>query len=407
MREELTDHHCYLEAACAGQRAGGLYTANLATVLGASAAFGFSLATFYLLPKYLKGELGADASEIGVVTGVFGAAVAAGAPLAGAWVDRVQRRLLITFGALVMAATSLAFLLVDSLGPAIIVLRAIQGVAFAGVFTAVGALVTDLAPEERLSEALGLSGASMLVMSAVAPPVVEPLARAGGWSAVFCVAAATALLGALLSLAVHERAGRRHLRAGGEVGLWALLKKRHTIHYAIVTAAAGAAFGVMFTFQQPFVMELGRDDVGGFFVAYAIVAIVVRLVFGSLPDRLGRFRVAVFSLNLYTVTVLSMAVLTPVWLELVGALLGLAHGVFFPAFNAAALARVDAGDRGKLLSVFTGAFYGGLAAGVFVLGVVADVAGYPPVFVLTAALTCCGGVLLLFSPELGGADTRG
>ena len=30
-------------------------------------------------------------------------------------------------------------------------------------------------------------------------------------------------------------------------------------------AAVGAAFGVMFTFQPPFVMELGRGDVGGFF----------------------------------------------------------------------------------------------------------------------------------------------
>ena len=37
----------------------------------------------------------------------------------------------------------------------------------------------------------------------------------------------------------------------------------------------------MFTYQQPFVMGLGRADVGNFFVAYSTMAILVRVVFGG------------------------------------------------------------------------------------------------------------------------------
>ena len=58
-------------------------------------------------------------------------------------------------------------------------------------------------------------------------------------------------------------------------------------------------------------------------------------------------------------------------------------------------------ERGKILAVFTAAFYGGLACGVLVLGFVAELAGYPPVFVATAALTAAAGALLVFSGEFG------
>ena len=133
-------------------------------------------------------------------------------------------------------------------------------------------------------------------MSAVAPPIVEPLAAAAGWPPVFVLAAASAALGAALSQTIREdRLPRCGVPADCGSTLWAIVKRRRTIHYAAIIAATGSAFGVMFTYQQPFVMGLGRADVGNFFVAYSTMAILVRVVFGGLPDRLGRFRVAVFA----------------------------------------------------------------------------------------------------------------
>ena len=61
-----------------------------------------------------------------------------------------------------------------------------------------------------------------------------------------------------------------------------------------VTAAislVGVALGAMFTFHQPFALELGMTRVRSFFVAYAIAAVVMRVGFGSLIDRAGRRRV--------------------------------------------------------------------------------------------------------------------
>lgn len=381
-----------------------LYAGNMLRALGGSSAFGFALASFYLLPKFLVDDLGASAADIGLVTAAFGCSTVAGAPLIGAWVDRVARRYLICVASLVMACASLGFVAIEELGPAIFLLRVVQGVCFAVVLTSVGALVTELSPPERLSEALGLAGASMLVMSAVAPPVVEPLAAAAGWRPVFCVASAAAALGAALALTVREPCRAPVGRGQAASGLRALFRRRRIRHYAIITAAIGAAFGVMFTFQQPFVMELGRADVGGFFVAYSLVAIGVRVGAGGIADRLGRHRVAVFSINVYTGVVLATAALRPALLEVSGALLGLAHGLFFPAFNALVIGPAPSSERGKTFSVFPGSFYGGLAAGVIGFGFLAERAGYPAVFIGTGSITAAAAALLVLSPEFRGDD---
>jgi MFS family permease len=87
----------------------------------------------------------------------------------------------------------------------------------------------------------------------------------------------------------------------------------------------------MFTYPQPYALELGMTSVRGFFIAYCSFALAARVLLGPFTDRLGRFPVAVAALNLYTLVVLATAGLRPGMLEPLGALMGLAHGLFFPA----------------------------------------------------------------------------
>jgi predicted MFS family arabinose efflux permease len=375
-----------------------LYSSELLAALTAGAAFGFASSVFYLLPKFLT-EIGAGAVAIGAVSAAYGAATLAATPLIAVWIDAIPRVALVRFGALLTFVTSLAFVGVSEFGLAMLSLRAAQGVAFACFFTGLTALVTELAPARRLSEALGLAGASMLIMNAIAPAVVEPLAERFGWSSAFVAAAAMSVLAIVAARASPRRTPGR---AGADVsGLVALLVQRRTLHYAAITAAVGAAFGVMFTFPQPYALALGMSSVRGFFVAYCTCALAARVSLGRLSDRLGRFRVAVFALNLYTLVVLATAGLRPGLLEVLGALLGLAHGLFFPAFNAIVITAAKPHERGKIVTVFTAAFYGGLAVATLPLGALADVAGYPAVFTASAAITFAAGGLLVFSREFG------
>jgi MFS family permease len=380
-------------------------TPALYRLLGAASAWGFALSSFYLLPKFLTQELAAGPAEIGLVVGVFGIATVCFTPLAGRCVDRFPRRYAMLAGALLMGASALGFLAVSALGPWILVLRVVQGASYALVVTVVGTMVADIAPPERLGQALGLSGSSMLVMNAVAPAVAEPLAAVAGWHAVFALAAVAALFATLLAAGLADGTPRApiHHEPGG---ILALLRVPLAFQYAAVITLAGAAFGAAFAFHQPYALALGRVHVGGFFAAYAAAAIGVRLGFGHLPDRLGLYRVALAALLLYAVVVLLMAAMRPWALEPLGAAFGLAHGIFYPAVNAIAVTAVRPHERGRMMAIFTGSFSLGVWIGTTLLGVVAARAGYPSVFVAAAAGTLGAALVLARSPGLRAAGRR-
>lgn len=375
-----------------------LYTRSFVSLLLAQAAFGYAFSTFFLLPKFITTQLRAGPDEIGLVMAAFGATSVFCIPLVGTLVDRLGRRRFMTAGALVMAATALAFLRVTDVGPLLFTLRALQGVAFSMTFIASATLASDLAPPERLGQALGVFGVSMLSMHAIAPAAAETLVAVAGWRAVFLVATVFALVCAAGTAFVSEPGPK--LRDLDEVpSLLHVARRPRSVRIMVVTALSGAAFGIMITYSQPFALSLGRENVRGFFIAYAIAAASVRLGFGSVADRIGRDRVSAASLVAYGFVVLSMAMLRPAWLEPIGACFGLAHGLFYPAFNALALDAAGPHERGKVMALFNGAFNAGNSAATLALGFLAARAGYPAVFVVAAAGVFAGVALFALSPE--------
>jgi len=300
-----------------------------------------------------------------------------------------------------MAVAAAGFVGVRRLGWLLDGLRVLQGLSYALVVTAVGTLVAEVVPRERLNQALGLSGASMLVMNAVAPAVAEPLAAVAGWQVVFAVAALAAATSALLASRIREPLWTPPAAPPG--GLRQLLAQPIARHYAVVVALAGGTFGTVFTFEPTYALALGRAKVGGFFVAYAAAAIFVRVVLGNLPARLGSYRVARGALVAYALAVLALAFVGPGGFEVLGALFGVAHGLFYPALNAIAVVAVRPHERGRMIAVFSGAFACGLSAGSSGLGWVAAHAGYPIVFVIAAGGTLAAVAVLVGSPALRAA----
>ncbi len=372
---------------------------NLALVMGAGACWGFAFSSFYLLPVFLTQELGAGPRDIGFVVGLFALATVACTPAVGRCVERYPRRYAVAAGAAAMSLSALGFLAIDSIGVAMGVLRLIQGASYALVLTAVGTMVADLAPPAHLSRLLGLAGGSMMLMNAIAPAVVEPLAIAAGWPAVFALAALAGLCSLVLALQVTEPSRPAASMTGG---LLDVLGQPVARHYAIVVACTGMTFGAVVTFEQPYVLSLGGVEVRSFFVAFAAAAILVRLCCGHLPDRLGRHRVAVVSLGLYAAAAVAMAGLRPASAPFLGMWFGLAHGMFYPSMNAIAVTAVRPEERGRILAIFTGAFSLGVWVGATGLGVVAASSGYAAVFVVAACGAAVATIVLARSRPLRG-----
>jgi MFS family permease len=374
-----------------------LLTRSFVVLLLAQSSFAFGFSSFFLLPKFVTRTLGGSPSQIGLVMASFGATSIVFIPLVGDLIDRFGRRRFIVGGAALMAAVSLGFLAVDRVGPLLYGLRMLQGIAFAMVFISASTLVADDAPPEHLGRAIGLFGVSILSMHALAPAVAEEVAERVGWHAVFFMACASSLV-CLASTPLIEERRHAHATADGP-GILAVLRRPRSLRVGGVVGLTGAAFGAMMTYPQTFALALGRSQVRGFFVAYAVAAVAVRLGFGGLADRLGRRRVSLGSLVAYGSVVLAMGWLRPALLEPLGFAFGAAHGLFYPAYNALAVEEASASERGKVMALFNGAFNLGNSSATLALGFVAERFGYPSVFWIAGAGVFLSYALLRASPD--------
>ena len=383
-----------------------LFTTSFVRLLVLQTTFGLAYSAFILLPKFLKTELAASPWEIGAVAASFGAATTIVTPFAGVWVDRFGRRSFVTWGALTMVLGSLGFVAVDSMGPLVYALRFIQGAAFSLAFVAGGALVTDMAPPERLGQAIGLYGLTMLSTNAVAPALAEAIADRVGWTPAFIAAGVAAVVAFLLSFTLREH--REPPGSHKEVpSLWSVIRTRRALWYMSISGLGGAAFGAMFTFSQPFALDLGMTHVRSFFGAYAVMGIFVRIALGGFVDRAGRAKISVWTLMLYAVSVFWMAGLTPGTLLWIGATLGVAHGLFYPAFCSLAMETASELERGKVYAIFIGAFNAGWGVSGIALGAVAEIQGYPTVFLWAGGAVLLALAILVSAKEIRVAFGRG
>jgi MFS family permease len=373
-----------------------LLTPHFTRVLVCQACFGFAFSAFFLLPTFLATELDASPAEVGMLaTATSGVTVLLMIGM-GAVVDRFGNRRLIVGGGLLMAAGSLAFAAADTMGPYVYALRAAQAIAFAMVYVAGSAMTAEAAPDERLAEALGYFGLTGLAMNAFAPAVVEELAAGPGWPAAFAAAAAGALLCALLALGLRDQRGPHERPAAIPIRILALRPGQRSGGF--VMACIGASFAALFVFHQLYALELGIERVRVFFISYAAAAVVARLGFGSIGDRWGRRRAAIFSLALYTLASAAMMELATVGLAAVGLAFGFAHGIFYPTFSAMVVEPVDAHARGKALALLQAWFNVGVALAASTLGVVAERSGYRDVFAI-AGLCCAAALLTVALPK--------
>lgn len=375
-----------------------ILTPSFSALLVAQACFGYAFSSFFLLPKFLVTELAAGPIDIGRVSAAHGLAVIVFMPLIGGIVDRRGRRAFLTAGALVMAVSTFAFTTVEAVGPWLYTLRLLQGLAFSMAFVGGGTLAVDHAPPERLAQAIGLFGLTFLSMNAVAPAAVEEIAARWSWSAAFVVAGASATLCGLLSLRLRDR---HDARASGDPipGVLEFALRPRQLRTSVVIGLSGAALGALFTFHQPFALELGIQQLKGFFIAYACAAVGVRVGLGHVVDRVGRRRVALMCLVSYVLIVAGMTRLQPGWLPFFGGAMGITHGLFYPAFNAVAAEGVGPGERGKMMATFQAAWNVGFSVAQAGLGVLAEREGYPAVFWTGSACALVALVALALSPE--------
>jgi predicted MFS family arabinose efflux permease len=339
----------------------------------------------FALPLYVTGPLGGDEAWAGVTIGAFAVSALLLRPVAGRLTDQVGRRPLLLGGALLAAACLALLTLADTL-VAIVALRLVAGVAEAAFFVAGFAALADIAPPERMGEALSYNSLGLYLGIALGPPLAEALIGVGGFATAWFAGAGLAALAAAVVVLVGETATPS---AGAEAVAHFIHRPALPVSLAFLTSVV--AIGGFSAFASLHAGRVGMANASLALFVYGGTVVVCRIAFARVPDRLPPLALGAASLGVMAVGLGTMAV----WQTPVGLLLGagvLALGVTFstPAFFSAVFATAAPAERGAASGTASAALDLGLGVGPVLLGTVAAAQGIPWAFAAGAAVAAAG-----------------
>jgi MFS family permease len=366
-----------------------------AFLLCAVANFLQSLAwNLYLhLPGFLH-DKGASEVEIGVLSAASAVAAIAARPPLATLLDRGSRVRIARTAAAFDAVVCALHLTVAELGPWIYALRIAHGLAEAALFTTLFTIAADLVPPSRRTEGLALYSASGMLPIAIGGVLGDAILASGPYATLFGVSAALAAAAFAASLAVPDRRQAAAPGAARSGGFLAALAQRDLAPLWMIGAVFGVALAGVFTFVKRYAMETEVASVGAFFSAYVGAAIAVRLLGGSVPDRVGPRRLLPVALALLAAGIGFLALATSERTVLASGLLcGVGHGFAYPMLSSLVVARARDHERGAAISVLTSLPDVGALVGAPLAGAILEATGFATMFAVSAAVLAAGTVL--------------
>ena len=221
---------------------------------------------------------------------------------------------------------------------------------------------------------------------AAGPLLGELLLGDDRYDAVWLGAAAFALAGALVGLALPETRPREAI--GQPPGR---LVSRAALLPGLALAASMVGFAGFAAFVPLYARDIGMGGAGAVFAVNAAVVVAIRSLGRRIPDRLGPKRTAAAALALVTAGFLAVALSsTPAGLFAGTVVLAVGQALVFPALMTIAVAAAPVAERSAAVGSFTAFADLGFAVGAIGLGAVETAAGADGVFVAAAGVALAG-----------------
>jgi MFS family permease len=359
-----------------------------------------------VIPLFLHDELGFSTLIVGLVIGVQFLATVLTRGYAGRLTDHYGGKRSALQGAGVCALSGVLYLVaaLPGLSPASSVFFIVVGRLTAGfgesqfVTGCVSWSIASVGPQ-RAGASMSWTGIAMFAALAVGAPLGMALYRAYGLQVamVACVVAPV-IAGAIAfgATAYVSPAGRRlpFYRVIGQIwreGLGLMLQ--------------GVGLSGLTAFASLYFAARGWGHAGLVMTAFGGGFIFVRVMFGHLPDRMGGYRVALWSLGVEAIGQMMIWSASSEVVALGGALVtGFGCALVFPALGVEALKRVLPANRGSAMGAFI-AFLD-IAYGVAgpAAGWVAGLFGYAAVYLLGAASAVLGAAVVVTASRPGALE---
>jgi MFS family permease len=350
-----------------------------------------------VIPLFIHDQLGFSNLIVGLVIGIQFLATVLTRGYAGRLTDHYGGKRSALQGAAVCALGGLFYLVaaMPGLSPAISLAIIVAGRLIAGfgesqfITGCVSWSIASVGPR-RAGLSMSWTGIAMFAALAIGAPIGMALYQAYGLQAAMVACIVAPLVAAAIALratSYTSPSGRRlpFYRVIGQIwreGLGLMLQ--------------GVGLSGLTAFASLYFAARGWGHAGLVMTAFGIGFIFVRVVLGHLPDKIGGYRVALWSLLIEAIGQALIWYAPHEVVALSGALVtGLGCALVFPALGVEALKRVLPANRGSAMGAFV-AFLD-IAYGIAgpAAGLVAGLLGYSAVYLLGAASAVLGAALVV------------
>lgn len=319
------------------------------------------------LPGYLS-DLGGS-QYIGLIISLFTLTAGLSRPFSGLLTDRIGRRPVMIFGAMVCLVCGFLYPLLGTVA-GFLFLRLLHGFSTGFTPTAIAAYVSDMVPANRWGEAFGIQGVFFTSGLALGPALGSTIKLYYSYDILFYSSSAMAFLSMLLIFRLRETLLDRTQFQ------WRMLKisKNDIVSTAVfvpavITFLAYFTFGMVLTLIPDWSDFLGFQNKGSFFVAFTIASLTIRFLAGSASDRMGRKFIVKIGLFILIGALLVMMLLqTKTGLLSAAIVYGLAMGILSPALNAWTVDLSPSSEKGKGISTMFIALEAGIGLGALLSG---------------------------------------
>ena len=356
--------------------------------------FFYAYHAFLVLPIRVI-SLGGTEFDIGLVMSMAGISTLLVTPISGLLGDIYKKKYLLTSGALLLALINFLFMYFDSIYYSYLILRFFQGCAFSLFFVSAGTLIAENSLEENQTQALGFFGIFAIVNHALAPTISIEIINFFSYDYFFISSSIARIIAFFIALSINVKNSIVDERKNGQ-NFTQLLKNKKLKIVCFIMFLVGGSFLTCLNFAAVFTKSINVLPITIFFLSYTVIALIMRIFFGWLPDKYGQVTFCKPALILYglSIGILGLSI-NYISVMSAGILFGISHALVYPSIYTLALRFTDISNKSKAFSICSVSFtFGGMIFSI-IYGLIAETYSFKVMFLSCSIIVTLGFYCLI------------